>query len=576
MSPDPREGLAETGAATSDILVYRRLLAEAARRQIEALRLYEPLEGQDVFHRSKARRRLLRAGNRAGKTLVCAVETARALTGRDPYRKFPTEGGRCYAVGKDESQLGEVLHRKLFRAGAFKIIRDRETGVWRAFRPWDAEDMDREGAAKPAPPLIPNRYVKDRAWVKKAAGIPEKFVLTNGWEIDFWSSKAEPPRGADIDIVWMDEEIVNPEWYAEMAARLLDRKGSLWWGATPQSGSTAMYDFHHRCEQEEEEWKKAGFDPAKEPDYREIVISLADNPHLGQREKDLLASDLTEEQARVRIDGEYAVLGRIMYPEFDLRCHDAPKFPIPHDWTRYAVTDPGRQVCAVLFAAVPPIGATFPVGRDPVTGVDRTATVRENGEFLLLYDELYINQCDAAKYGERMREKCAEQRFHAFLIDRHGSRLTDMGNGRDVEGQYRDALKANKVRSTNTGHGFQWASDDVQGGIESVRAYLRVRQATALPRVFTVDGKNRLPCFLWEIARYSRKVDPAGNITDEPETRGRVHQMANLRYICAARPKYHAPPKGDPIHDFAYKRFLDKQARKRGGSAGVILGPDRR
>lgn len=575
MSPDPREGLADTGAATSDILVYRRLLAEAARRQIEALRLYEPLEGQDVFHRSRARRRLLRAGNRAGKTLVCAVETARALTGRDPYGKFPTQNGRCYAVGKDESQLGEVLHRKLFRAGAFKIIRDRVTGLWRAFRPWDLEDMDREASAKPAPPLIPNRYVKERAWVKKAAGIPEKFVLINGWEIDFWSSKSEPPRGADIDIVWMDEEIVNPEWYAEMAARLLDRKGSLWWGATPQSGSTAMIEFHHRCEKEEEEWKKVGFDPAQEPDSREIVISLADNPHLGQKEKDLLASELTEEQARVRIDGEYAVLGRIMFPEFDLRCHDIPKNPIPHNWTRYAVTDPGRQVCAVLFYAVPPVGATFPVGRDPVTGEERSASVKEPGEFVVLYDELYIGQCSAAVYGERMKEKCAEQTFHAFLIDRHGSRLTDMGSGRDVESQYKDALKANKVRSTASGCGFLWASDDVQGGIESVRFYLRTRQATALPRLFTLDAKNNLPCFLWEIARYSRKVDPAGNITDEPETRGRVHQMANLRYLCASRPKYHAPPKASAKTDFAYTRYMAKQSR-RGGGGQVILGPDRR
>lgn len=575
MNPGQNADLADTGAAASDILVYRKLLAEAARRQIEALRLYEPLEGQDVFHRSKARRRLLRAGNRAGKTLVCAVEASRAVTGRDPHGKFPLKDGRLYAVGKDESQLGEVLHRKLFRAGAFKIIRDRETGLWRAFRPWSAEDMDREAAAKPAPPLIPERFVRAKSWVKKNENIPGKFTLTTGWEIDFWSSKAEPPRGSDVDAVWMDEEIVNAEWYAEMAARLLDRKGSLWWGATPQSGAPAMLEFHHRCEQQEEEWKKTGFDPAQEPDSREIVISLADNPHLGQREKDILASELTEEQARVRIDGEYAVLGRIMYPEFDLRCHDAPPFPIPHNWTRIAVTDPGRQVCAVLFGAIPPIGAVFPVGKDPITGELRNATVKENGEFICLYDELYIGQCDAGKYGERMKEKTAEQTFYTFLIDRHGSRLTDMGYGRDVENQYRDALKANKVRSTVSSHGFQWASDDKTGGEEMVRRYLRIRQETALPRLFTVDAKNRLPCFLWEIARFSRKVDPQGNITDESETRGRVHQMANLRYLCAYQPKYHAPPKGDPVQDFAYLRFKAKQAR-RGGGGSVILGPDRR
>lgn len=572
MSPDP----SAVGAAASDIFQYRQLVAEAARRQIEALRLYEPLPPQDEFHKSPARRRLLRAGNRAGKTLTCAVEAARALTGRDPHGKFPRTDGRMYAVGKDESQLGEVLHRKLFRAGAFKVIRDRETGLWRAFRPWLPEDMDREKQAKPAPPLIPERYIKSKAWVKKAANIPEKFTLITGWEIDFWSSNSKPPRGSDLDAVWMDEEIQDPEWYAEMAARLLDRSGSLWWGATPQSGSPAMMEFHLRCERDAEEWRKTGFDPAHTPEAREFVISLAGNLHLGEKEKKLLAADLTDEQARVRIDGEYAQLGRIMFPEFDSRCHVTPPFTPPHNWTRYTVTDPGRQTCAVLFACVPPVGAAFPVGIDPVTQEERLAVVEEEDEYLLLYDELYIMQCSAVIYGERMREKCKDQTFRSFLIDRHGSRLTDLGAGRNVEDQYSDALKANGVRSVENVHGFAWASDDVKGGIEMARRYLHVRAKTALPRVFVIDGKNRLPNFMWEIARYSRKVDPAGNITDEPETRGRVHQMANLRYICAARPKYYAPPQGDPRHNPAMARFLWKQKKAHSGGGSVILGPDRR
>mgnify|MGYP007005601295 CR=1 FL=1 len=576
MSPDPRAGLAPTGPAASDVLQYRRVLAEVARRQIEALRLYEPLPGQEEFHACRARRRLLRAGNRAGKTLVCAVEAARCLTGRDPHNKFPTMNGRLYAVGKDESQLGEVLHRKLFRAGAFKVIRDLATGLWRAFRPWLPADQEREDKAKPAPPLIPERFIKHKSWVKKAAFIPEKFTLVNGWEIDFWSSNSAPPRGSDLDAVWMDEEIINPEWYAEMAARLLDRKGSLWWGATPQSGSVAMTEFHLRCEREEEEWRLSGFDPKKVPDAREIVISLADNAHLGRREKELLAADLTEEQARTRIDGEYAVLGRLMYPEYHPRCHDIPYFGLPPTWTRYAITDPGRQTAAVLFGCVPPKGASFPVGVDPVTREERHVTVEFDDEFVLLYDELYILQCNALMYGERMKGKCRDQTMHTFGIDRHGSRIVDLGSGKDVETQYSEALKANGVKCTSTGSRFTWCSDDVKGGEESARFYLYVRAARALPRIFTLDAKNRLPNFKWEIERFSRKVDPQGNITDESETRGRVHLMQCLRYLCAMRPKYHEPKATDPRMNFAVQKFLSKQRRRQGAGGGsVILGPDR-
>lgn len=569
---NPHAGLVSTGPAASDVMQYRRVAAELARRQIEALRLYEPLPGQEVFHACRARRRLLRAGNRAGKTLVCAVETARALTGRDPHNKFPTTNGRCYAVGKDESQLGEVLHRKLFRAGAFKVIRDVETGRWRAFRPWQPQDQDRESQAKPAPPLIPDRLVKHKSWVKKAAFIPEKFTLVNGWEIDFWSSNSAPPRGSDLDIVWMDEEILNPEWYAEMAARLLDRKGALWWGATPQTGSVAMTEFHYRCEREEEAWRLSGFDPKKEPDSREIVISLADNVHMGAKEKELLAADLTEEQASVRIDGNYAVLGRLMYPEYHARTHDIPWFDLPSTWTRYAITDPGRQTAAVLFACVPPKGAMFPLGRDPATQQERLVTVDTEDEFVFLYDELYILQANALIYGARMKGKCRDQTIHTFGIDRHGSRLVDLGSGKDVETQYSESLKANGVRCLSTGHRFTWCSDDVKGGVESVRFYLHVRSDRGLPRVFTLDAKNRLPNFKYEIERFARKVDPQGNITDEGETRGRVHQMANLRYLCAMRPKYHEPKASDPRINFAVQRFLNKQ-RRHGGSGSVILGP---
>ena len=577
MSPDPRAGLANTGPAASDIMQYRQLLAEAARRKAEALRLYEPFPEQDDFHKSTARRRLLRAGNRAGKTLVCAVEFARAVTNRDPYGKFPATDGRAFAIGKDESQLGLVIHRKLFRAGAFKIIRDRVTNEWRAFRPWDDEDKDRESKAKPAPPLIPERYIKAKAWVKKSAYIPEKFTLVNGWEVDFWSSNSQPPRGSDLDVVWMDEEILNPEWYAEMIARLLDRSGWLWWGATPQTGSVAMMEFHYTCEREAEDWARTGNDPEKAPDHREFEISLKGNLHIKEKDKALLAAGLTEEQARIRIDGQYAQLGRIMYPEFNYRSHDTPYFYPPHDWTRYAVTDPGRQVCAVLFGCVPPVGARFPVSLDPFTQEQRFAEVVEEDEYLLLYDELYIGQCSATVYGERMKEKCKDQTIHAFLIDHQGGRLGDIGSGLNVEEQYSEALRVHGVKCTLTGSRFQWANPDPKGGAEMVRRYLHIRQSTALPRLFTIDYRNRLPNFKFEIERFSRKVDPAGNITDEAETRGRVHQMANLRYLCQARPKYVPPPKGDPRQNFAMARFMEKQRRGRlAGAGGVILGPDRR
>ena len=113
----------------------RRILAEVARRETEALRLYRPMATQQAFHESHANERIFYGGNQVGKTLAAAVEVARAITGCDPYGKYPKTDGICYAVGKDGRHIGRVLYKKLFKPGAFQIIKDLETGKWRSALP---------------------------------------------------------------------------------------------------------------------------------------------------------------------------------------------------------------------------------------------------------------------------------------------------------------------------------------------------------------------------------------------------------------------------------------------------------
>ncbi|MCI0628573.1 MAG: hypothetical protein L0387_44150, partial [Acidobacteria bacterium] len=196
----------------------RKLVLEKANRQIEALNLYEPLPIQDEFHRCTAPERIIRGSNRSGKTLAACVEVARAVCGSDPYNKYPKENGRWFCVAKDGSQIGQVVWRKLGRPGAFKIIRDRQTGLWRAFRPWDPEDADREREAKPAPALIPKRLIRGIAWENKKLDQPSVVTLATGWELSFFSSLSDPPTGSDVDGANFDEEIEGPTWYPEISA----------------------------------------------------------------------------------------------------------------------------------------------------------------------------------------------------------------------------------------------------------------------------------------------------------------------------------------------------------------------
>lgn len=338
-----------------------------------------------------------------------------------------------------------------------------------------------------------------------------------------------------------DEEVENEEWYPEATVRLASRGGFFIWSATPQAGTEQLLSLSEKAERD-----------AERPDrlVEEFVILLSENPHIAEADKRMMAEMLTEDQARVRIDGEFAAHGLRVFPDFQTTLHVRPAVrPEPH-WTRYAAVDPGRQVCAVLFAAVPPPG--------------------EQPFDVLLYDELYVRNSSAAKFGEAMKRKCQGQEFEAFLIDGHMGRQTEMGSGKTVERQYARALEEAGVKSRATGHGFRHGLDDVQAGIELVRGLLRVDGETGRPRLAVADN---LPNFVREVKRYRYKR--VGRVvTDEPESRGEVHLMATLRYLAGCGLKF-KKRSGKARVDPVYAAFMAKQKRRasRDGQSHVTFGP---
>lgn len=539
-------GVAAAGLGEPDKQALRRTLAELARRECETLRFYEPLPIIEGFHADRRDERLLRGSNRAGKTLGAAVEVARAVTGRDPHGKFPTHDGRAALVGLDGRHCGDVLFRKLFRPGALKMIRDEQTGVWRAYSP--ARDREREKAAKPAPPLIPWRYVKEIAWEERKRSIPSIIKLRNGWELTFYSSKGSPPNGIDIDLLWIDEEIENEAWWPEMVARLLDRKGKAFWSATPQVASEHLFNLHLRAD-ENPEW------------VGEHVALLEDNPHIEEAEKLKFASRLvSDEERRVRLKGEFAMTGFKIYPEFHPDLHNFSlrdnfkSGQLPDDWARFIIVDPGRQTCAVLFAAVPP------------------PSYRRN--MLLLYDELYLKNCDAEMLGRAVRGKTDGVQPEAFLIDHQAGRIMEMGSGKSVESQFSAAFKKFGIRSARTGHGFIWGAADPAAGILSVHEYLRP-QEDGLPRLFI--NLDAMKNFKYEIERYHyKKINKL--VSDVPDKKN-DHLMDCLRYITMYQPKWSKPkPARKPVNYAvkAMRRKVERAKRKgEGKGGGVNLGPGR-
>ena len=93
--------------------LYANATAELARREMEALRLYEPLPFQQAYHSSTAKEVVLMKSNRAGGSLAGFAEDARAAMGCDPFdvRRSPdvkfsdTPADKCRKLGAPTPNL---------------------------------------------------------------------------------------------------------------------------------------------------------------------------------------------------------------------------------------------------------------------------------------------------------------------------------------------------------------------------------------------------------------------------------------------------------------------------------------
>lgn len=543
----------------------RELANERAMRRCETIKIYEPLPPQLALHQSFALEKLAIGANRGTKTTACAMELAYAVTGTHPWLSgveggYPIRNGHAAIIGYDEGHLGATIFKKLFLSGpgSIKIIRDLHTGMWRSYRPWTPEDQARKRDWRYAPPLIPKRLIKGKiSWRKMGLAIPEKVTLTTGWELNFYSSKAKPVQGVPFHLAWFDEEIKrqNPSWYHEIVMRMLDYGGRSLWSATPHIGSDDLIELHDRAE---------NCKGQANPPVEEFFFSLVDNPHISDASKKAAFEKLegNPDELRVRFYGEYARLGTIVYPEFSKKVHNLPQSILagenrspPLDWARYIALDPGRQVCAALFCAVPP--------------PDFLAKHKLK-KFVLLYDEMYIRQCDAEKFGTVMEYKTRGQDFELILIDMHGGRVHDAGSGLELQQQYSRMLRQNDVWNRFRRRSFVTAESDREQGIESFREWLLLGKQDTPYVYLTLEN---MPRSVHEFTHWSyKKVE--GRDQHKPEERNR-HLMDCGRYLAMYSPMYRMPSAASKPRTAIQAYLEEKQARakQQGQSEGITFGP---
>lgn len=492
----------------------RALAGALAERRREGLQLYRPLPALVDFHSSNAHWRIVFGSNRGGKTLAACTELARAVTGQDPYEKYPKTNGRALVVAMDEEHLGNPIWTTLAKPGGFKTMRDPFSREWRSVG-WKSEDpklidpgdLRLRHVWQDSEPLIPSRMIVDIAWEKKAQGIPRWVKLSTGWEIMFRSGKGDPPRGIQLNVLYFDEEFLNQKFYAEGCARLVDRRGVGIWAATPDVSSPQFAQLLERGNK-----GQSGIET--------YFLFIEHNPYLPpEARQELFDSLTTEEDRQVKYYGRATMFGRRPYrcyrPEGE---HGCEPFEIPADWCRYVFVDPARMQTGTVMGVVDP-----------------------EEKHLWIYDAFNLTNADASRWAAEIAQRQGEFKFEAFVFDKRMGKSHNVGLRKDsVAEQYWTALGNAGVVPRTMGPlaGFFAGSDDIMFREEALLNLMRVRECGPFA------GTPKLQVFTNICPDLHREIQEAYYDRDRPEKRVKIRYadlIDALEYGASIDPGYFAP-----------------------------------
>jgi PBSX family phage terminase large subunit len=259
-----------------------------------------------AFHKAETVGRLLRGGNRSGKSVAGAVEGIWRSTGRHPYQKthdLPTRG-RIVTVDRD---------------GGIKQI------ILPLIKQW-----------------TPVSELKNGSWEDSWSSSDKLFTFRNGSTIDLKTHQQEVESFAGVPLhwCWFDEECPQAI-FNECRLRLIDYNGVWWMTMTPVAG---------------QDWIFERFITTSNKNVSMFEVDISDNPHLNKEALALLDEDLDEDQKRIRRQGLFVPRGGLVLKEFDYfkNIIKGQRQP-PKNWTIYVSIDHGYNApSAILWHAVSP------------------------------------------------------------------------------------------------------------------------------------------------------------------------------------------------------------------------------
>lgn len=260
------------------------------------------------FHESPKVGRILRGGNRSGKSTAGIVEDIWRATGRHPLQKT-----------HDLPIRGRI------------VTVDRETGIELIIKPLLSQ-------------WTPPSELVNGSWEDSWSNRSKVMTFRNGSTIDVKTHQqdTEAFAGVPLHFVHFDEECPSAI-FNECRLRLIDYNGCWYMTMTPVAGQDWIFD---------------RFITTANKNVDMFEVDIDSNPHLNAEALVLLNEDLTDDEKEVRQKGTFVPKGGLVFKEFDFNRHIIQGGgPIPKSWAIYVSIDHGfNNPTAILWHAVSPKG----------------------------------------------------------------------------------------------------------------------------------------------------------------------------------------------------------------------------
>ncbi|MCB0359856.1 MAG: hypothetical protein KDD44_09475, partial [Bdellovibrionales bacterium] len=531
---------------TKKLEQLNKIETELDVRRREAMQVYRPMHAkQQYIHECTASEILVYGGKRSGKTLGTTAEFTRRVTGFNIIglngkpiahhwpvpNKFDT---RLYwMIGWSVDHLAQSMYGYLFlpQGGGtgMRVIRDLDTGMWRAWNERNPSDEARFMESEPAGPMIPEWMIEKIDWQSPTQNYFREVILRNGAKIRNYPSSARNPKMGDkVSGIWIDEDIQVASHLEEWQDRLTDAHGGggwFLWSVWPKMGNAALVDLMDRVEE------CAG---EEDPQIECVNLVMTDNQFITDEAKQKSLGRMGSEEARKRRNEGSMQMDHLLMYDFVAQVHAITKIEDksadevistigpnrfsalraiytlnggswPRNWTRYVSIDPSHTRTAALFAVVPPQEVV----------IDEKRNIRATlGNCVIVENEIVRQRCNAFDLAKAIKEALVGRMAYAFIMDRRMGVQTQAGADINVYQRYSDAFQQAGLTSILTKHTFIPGCDNPPRRYGDVRKLL---SGDGWPFLFFDAGGS--PATRKEFTTYKKKTQViygVETIMDEP------------------------------------------------------------